>query len=492
MILDANSISVPGANVTLATTVCTVRAGLPSTTETAWFYLTANVNGVVQASLPLTANNGCTTPVAYRVTAYRPLATGGPGGVLLWTNTYTLSGTVLNIGITVTGSGTMFGIGTTTTLPSGSSATVGLGGAGNTVLFNFGLPAGNTGPAGGVGPAGPPGTPGARGLQGYPGPTGAPGADVLIASGPPASSLCTTAANSSYFDSTASPLQGEWNCYGGTWHQASGGAQAPAKFFGNCTGASGVASFCTPKMDEILPGFSITGISGGGVLEIGAALTNPVVNVAYCGTCVVSSATATNSDNGTVVAMTTPYTTVTIPGTFSHPTQSSLNITVTAVGTSTKSASVQYQWQPRSFGGLGAAGATATLTSSSTVAVLSTGDQLSGSTLGAGLSNGNTGTVYGPYVAVVQKVYLLLVGCGHSNFIDTTTGQPFVMNAPTPVNSPNVNGASVPMCLYESTYLQNGSHTAQPTNTQSSEILACAYRAVVVLTIFPDIVLTSA
>lgn len=191
--------------------------------------------------------------------------------------------------------------------------------------------------------------------------------------------------------------------------------------------------------------FSINSFTGcGGSFELGFSSTNPTCSATYSST--PNSANITNTENiDSPLVLTTPFTSGTIVGTFTHSTVASTTVTLTAVGSSTQTATQTMTWNPRSFGGVGTAGATSSVTASGTTAVLSTSDVLASISLTAT----NVGSTYGPFVTSNSNVYLLLIGGSHT-FVDTGTGFPFAFNTPTAVTFVNANGVSVSMFLYQS------------------------------------------
>lgn len=188
---------------------------------------------------------------------------------------------------------------------------------------------------------------------------------------------------------------------------------------------------------------SFTGCSG--TFELGATITNPTCSATYSGT--PTSAAITNTDGiSSPTNLTTPFTTATISGSFSHSTAVSTTFTLTAVGSSTQTATQVYSWKPAIFGGIGTIGATSSVTASGTTAVLSTGAVLARTQLGSE----TVGQIFGPYAPSGQAVYLLLTGSSHT-FTDNCSGFPFAFNAPTTVSFVNANGVTVTMYLYQST-----------------------------------------
>jgi hypothetical protein len=205
--------------------------------------------------------------------------------------------------------------------------------------------------------------------------------------------------------------------------------------------------------------FTINSFTGcGGSLELGASITNPVCSASYGGT--PASAQITNTDSvDSPLMLSSPFTSGTIAGTFSHSTVASTTVTLTAVGSSTQTATQTYTWNPRIFGGVGDSGATGYVTSSGTTAVLSNTNILPSIQLGAE----TVGETFGPYTASGQVIFLLLTGGSHS-FIDANTGFPFAMNAPIAVGFVNVNGTTVPLYLYQSTNPLYGSYAPKATS----------------------------
>lgn len=210
--------------------------------------------------------------------------------------------------------------------------------------------------------------------------------------------------------------------------------------------------------DDILPGFSITGFSGGSSVEIGATISNPAFTSSYSS--IPISASITNSDNiDSPLSLTTPFTSGTVVGSFVHTTNSSTTFTLTAISTTTQLSYQHINWLPRSFGGVGSAGATSSVTSSGTTAILSTTDVMTS----LGLASTNVGTIYGPYSPSNQKIYLLLIGGTHT-FKDATTGFTFVFNSSTAVTFVNQYGSTISMYLYETTNLLSGTYTIMVVN----------------------------
>lgn len=200
--------------------------------------------------------------------------------------------------------------------------------------------------------------------------------------------------------------------------------------------------------------FTINSFTGcNGSLELGATVTNPTCSATYSST--PASANITNTDGvSSPTNLSSPFTSGTIVGSFSHTTVTTTTLTLTAIGDTTQTATQAYTWNPRIFGGVGAAGATSTVTASGTTAILSTSNVLASLQLGAE----TVGSVFGPFNPSGQSVYLLLKGGTHS-FVDVGTGFPFAFNTPTSVSFTNVNGVVVSLFLYQSTNALTGNFT---------------------------------
>ena len=208
---------------------------------------------------------------------------------------------------------------------------------------------------------------------------------------------------------------------------------------------SGVWSVSPSNCPASAP-FSITSFTNcNGVVELGTTITNPTCNATY--SALPSSANITNTDGvSSPTNLSSPFSSGTISGTFSHNAVTSTTFTLTAVGTSTQTATQSYSWQPRIFGGVGITGATSTVTASGTTAVISTGSAIPS----AGLGAESVGQSFGPYNPSGNTIYLLLMGGSHT-FIDAVTGFPMAFNTPLNVTFVNVNGTTVSMFLYATT-----------------------------------------
>jgi hypothetical protein len=195
-------------------------------------------------------------------------------------------------------------------------------------------------------------------------------------------------------------------------------------------------------LDDIAPGFSISGYSGGSTVEIGATVTNPVFAASYSST--PNSANITNTDSiDSPLNLVSPFTSGTVIGSFHHTSQTSVTFTLTAVSTSTKTATQAITYLPRMFGGVGAAGATSSVTAGVNTAILSNGAVLASE----GLTSNPVGSTY-TLSPSGQCIYLLLTGGTHTF---SAGGFAFPMNTPTAVSFTNQNSAVVSMYLYQST-----------------------------------------
>lgn len=235
-------------------------------------------------------------------------------------------------------------------------------------------------------------------------------------------------------------------------------------------GASGVTSItvgpglsCTPLVGGTCTGavtiylnssFSINSFTGcSGSLELGQSVTNPTCSATYTGT--PTSASISNTDSiDSPLNLSSPYTSGTIVGTFTHSTVTTTTVTLTAIGISTQTATQAYTWNPRIFAGLGSGGATSA-TASGTSAVLNAS---AGTIASAGLGAETVGQTFGPFSPSGQYVYLLMMGGSHT-FTDAGTGFPFAFNAPITVTFINQYGVSVTMYLYQSTNALTGTFT---------------------------------
>lgn len=214
--------------------------------------------------------------------------------------------------------------------------------------------------------------------------------------------------------------------------------------------ASGIWTVSAANCPTVVP-FSISSFTGcNGTVELGFHVVNPVCTATY--TVTPASASITNTDGiSSPTNLSSPFTSGTIAGSFSHNAITTTTFTLTAIGSSTQTATQAYQWQPRIFGGLGASGASSTVTASGTNAILSNSASLASLQLGAE----TVGSTFGPFAPSGQNVYLLLIGGSHT-FTDPSTGFPFAFNMPTAVSFTNANGVVVSMFLYQSTNSLSG------------------------------------
>lgn len=191
--------------------------------------------------------------------------------------------------------------------------------------------------------------------------------------------------------------------------------------------------------------FSIASFTGAQAGELGQSFVNPAFAATYSAT--PASAQIANTDGiDSPHVLTTPFTSATLSGTFSHSSIATTTFTLSATQGTTQTATQSFTWQPRIFAGLGAPGATSTVTASGTTAVLSTSDVLAS----AGLGAETVGQALGSYEPSAQNIYLLLTGSSHT-FTDACTGFPLPFNAPIAVSFVNQYGVTVSMFLYAST-----------------------------------------
>ena len=209
--------------------------------------------------------------------------------------------------------------------------------------------------------------------------------------------------------------------------------------------------------DDILPGFSIGSFSvSGGVIEVGATITNPTVAASYSS--LPASASVTNTDgHDSPLALTTPFAAGTVTGAFEHSAPATVTFTLTAVSTGgvTKTATATEQWLFRSFAGLGTAGATAA-TASGSSAVL---NDSAGTIASAGLFSSIIGQTFnlspsGNNVYIVSPTAV-------SVWRDVNTGFPFAMNAGISFSFTNQNGVVSTYVVYQSTNPLTGTFGVQ-------------------------------
>lgn len=222
---------------------------------------------------------------------------------------------------------------------------------------------------------------------------------------------------------------------------------------------TGNGTIGTPYIISQITGFAITSFSGCvGTVELGTSIANPNFTAAY--TTIPATATITNTEGiGSPLALSSPFTSGTVSGTFVHTSTETTTFTLNASQGTSQTASCSDSWKPAVFGGVGATGASSTVTSSGTIAILSTGDHLARVQLGAE----TVGQTFGPYSPSSQVIYLLLTGGSHT-FVDANTGFPFAFNAPVPVSFVNAQGTTVTMFLYASTNPLFGSYAPKVTS----------------------------
>ena len=199
--------------------------------------------------------------------------------------------------------------------------------------------------------------------------------------------------------------------------------------------------------DDILPGFSITGFSGGSVVECGTTVINPAFTASYSS--LPASANIINTDNiSSPLTLSSPFTSGTVVGSFTHSTvNSSVTFTLTAVKGVTRTATTTITYEARSFGGVGSAGA-ASATASGSTAVLNGG---LGTLADEGLHGSDVGQVYGVFSPTAQSIYLLLPHTASPHTFKDNNGFTFAMNSPTTFSFTNQLGAIISMDLYQST-----------------------------------------
>jgi hypothetical protein len=210
--------------------------------------------------------------------------------------------------------------------------------------------------------------------------------------------------------------------------------------------------------DDILAGFSITSFTGGSTVEVGATVTNPTFTAAYSST--PASASITNTDGiDSPLTLSTPFTSGTVVGSFSHSSVATVTFTLTAISTSTKSASSSILFLARTFSGLATAGATsATASGTSAVLVGATGT-LTGTTGFGGLFASIVGQSFGPFNPTAQKIDILTPHTSSVHTFKDQNGFGFPMNSPTTFTFTNANAATISMDLYESTNLLSTTFT---------------------------------
>lgn len=200
--------------------------------------------------------------------------------------------------------------------------------------------------------------------------------------------------------------------------------------------------------DDIAAGFSITSFTGGSTVETGATVTNPTFSASYSS--LPTSAQITNSDGiDSPLVLTTPFTSGTVTGAFTHSSPANVTFTLTAVGPTTKTATQTIAFQDRGFGGIGTAGATSATAGVNTAILNGGAGTLSDSFLAANF----VGTSFGPFSPVSQVIYILLPAGAHT-FKDQN-GFGFPMTAVATFGFVNQEGATVSMTLWASNVLSS-------------------------------------
>lgn len=208
-----------------------------------------------------------------------------------------------------------------------------------------------------------------------------------------------------------------------------------------------VGSTCTGAVTvNISSPLTITSFSGcAGTVEFGQNIVNPSFAATYSTT--PASANITNTDGiSSPTALSTPFTSGSVTGTFTHNSVVTTTFTLTAMGSSTQTATCTDTWQPRIFGGIGTSGATGATASGTTAVLTGATGTLPSIQLGAE----TVGQSLGSYQPSGQNIYVFLIGGSHT-FTDACTGFPLPFNAATSVSFVNAQGATVAMKLYQST-----------------------------------------
>lgn len=218
---------------------------------------------------------------------------------------------------------------------------------------------------------------------------------------------------------------------------------------------AGGGTLTNPYVISTTVGFGISSFTGGQSGELGQSFINPNFAASYSSS--PTSANITNTDSiNSPFNLTTPFTSASITGTFSHSTPAATTFTLHATnGVTSATATQAITWDERIFGGVGAPGATSSVTASGTNAVLSTSDAIPSAGLGVEV----VGQTFGPFSPSGQCVYLLLSAGSHT-FVDAVSGFPFAFNAPITVMFVNQFGATLTMYLYQSVNPLSG--TFQP------------------------------
>lgn len=202
--------------------------------------------------------------------------------------------------------------------------------------------------------------------------------------------------------------------------------------------------------DDIAAGFSISSFTGGSTVELGATVTNPVFTASYSHT--PNSAQITNSDSvDSPLTLSSPFTSGTIVGSFSHSSVATVTVTLTAVSTSTKTANSNIVFLGRTFSGVGTAGATGATASGTTAVLAGATGTLAGTSPDGGLFSSIVGQTFGSFSPSSQKIYVLTPHTSTAHVFHDQNGFGFPMNSPTTFSFTNVNSATISMDLYEST-----------------------------------------
>jgi hypothetical protein len=272
---------------------------------------------------------------------------------------------------------------------------------------------------------------------------------LVTGSGTP-TAACTSANYGQPYQNTGVTPNTFYTCGTDGWATRGGSSFTLNTLSGAVTLAVGAGLSITPSGNTITINlatpFTINSFTGcSGSFELGYTVTNPTCSATYSTT--PSSAQITNTDSvDSPLTLSSPYTSGTIVGSFSHSATATTTITLTAIGSSTQTANQTYTWKPRIFGGVAASGATSTVTASGATAVLSNSTAIAS----AGLGAETVGQVIGSYTPSGQAIYLLLTGGSHT-FTDNNTGFPMAFNAPLTVTFTNVNGVTLTMYLYQTT-----------------------------------------
>lgn len=204
--------------------------------------------------------------------------------------------------------------------------------------------------------------------------------------------------------------------------------------------------------DDILAGFAITSFTGGSTVEVGATVTNPTFNATYSSLPV--SAKITNTDGiDSPLVLTTPFTSGTVVGAFSHNAVATVVFTLTAVQATTKTATSNIVFLARTFSGIGGAGATSATASGTTALLVGASGTLAGAAPDGGLFASIVGQSFGSFSPTAQKIYVLTPHTVSAHVFHDQNGFLFSMLAPTTFSFTNQNGAVISMDLYESTNL---------------------------------------